>query len=182
MSHAFFTSLLLVLLASARAVWALQIDEPPGLCELRIVINSNKMCKKPLKTFLKSLQAAEFQNWGDLLVVIGGADENKIYLAKNVTYLETTFMNFDLTGMAMLYQYRNHPLVRAASYLYLLDTSTVGVDFPNKLAELKPLGRDELRSFPAPASNLCDLSSWCQQQLVVDVSLVGDATKIHQEG
>lgn len=27
---------------------------------------------------------------------------------KDVTYIETKFMNFDLTALAMLYHYRNH--------------------------------------------------------------------------
>lgn len=30
-------------------------------------------------------------------------------ISQEVTYIETKFMNFDLTGLSMLYHYRNHP-------------------------------------------------------------------------
>lgn len=39
-------------------------------------------------------------------------------------------------------------LVRASAYLYVLDTSTVGMAFPWKFAELASVGYLEMRSSP----------------------------------
>lgn len=56
-------------------------------------------------------------------------------------------MNFDLTGLAMLNRHRDHPLIRAEAYMYMLDTSTVGAGFPFKFTAMartehkEPLGK-----------------------------------------
>lgn len=100
---------------------ALRLDGEAGI--LKLVINSNRKYQKPLNTLFESLKAVQFRNWADVVVVIGGSDENKIYSVNNITYIETPLMNFDLTGLAMLYRYRTHPLVHASSYM-CLDSQT----------------------------------------------------------
>eukprot|EP00913_Durusdinium_trenchii_P026716 g25063.t1 len=143
---------------------ALRLDGEAGI--LKLVINSNRKYQKPLNTLFESLKAVQFRNWADVVVVIGGSDENKIYSVNNITYIETPLMNFDLTGLAMLYRYRTHPLVHASSYMYILDTSTVGPTFPQRFAQLAEhfaqsateTSRAELAELlvpPAPASNVC---------------------------
>jgi len=123
--------------------------------DLKLVINSNKLYQKPLHMLFASMKAAQFTNWTDVLVVIGGSDTEKIYQAEDVTYIETKFMNFDLTALAMLYHYRNHQLVHAAAYLYMLDTCSVGEGFPWKFTAMASTGFKELRTPPKPSSNIC---------------------------
>ena len=53
-------------------------------------------------------------------------------------------MNFDLTGLAMLNRHRDHPLIRAEAYMYMLDTSTVGAGFPFKFTAMARTEHKEL--------------------------------------
>eukprot|EP00438_Fugacium_kawagutii_P018060 Skav221805 [mRNA] locus=scaffold2435:106404:109031:+ [translate_table: standard] len=68
-------------------------------------------------------------------------------------------MSYDLTGLSALWHQRNHPWVRAqAAYLYLLDTVTIGIGFPEKfqaLSTVNRVGYEELRQPPIPSSNIC---------------------------
>jgi len=105
-----------------------------------------------------TLQASRFQNFSDLVVVIGGCSRNQVYKDGDITVVETTFMSYDLTALSVLWHHRNHPWVKAQAYLYLLDTTTVGVGFPEKfeaLSTVNRVGHDEYRSPPIPSSNIC---------------------------
>lgn len=155
---------------SAVLVSSVRVEELEQWPDLKLVINSNKLYQKPLEMLFRSMTAAQFRNWTEVLVIIGGSDREKVYQEKEnapdtfaggilveseVTYIETKFMNFDLTGLSMLYHYRNHPMVHALAYLYILDTSTVGMAFPWKFNELASTGYHEMLNPPKPSSNIC---------------------------
>ena len=38
---------------------------------------------------------------------------DRIYKDQEMTYIETPFMNYDLTGLALLGRYQDHPFVQA---------------------------------------------------------------------
>lgn len=148
---------------SAVLVSSVRVEELEQWPDLKLVINSNKLYQKPLEMLFRSMTAAQFRNWTEVLVIIGGSDREKVYQEKEnapdtfaggilveseVTYIETKFMNFDLTGLSMLYHYRNHPMVHALAYLYILDTSTVGMAFPWKINELASTGYHEMLNPP----------------------------------
>lgn len=100
-----------------------------------------------------TLQAARFQNYSDIVIVIGGSSQDQVYKDGEITVVETTFMSYDLTGLSALWHQRNHPWVRAQAYLYLLDTVTVGVGFPEKfeaLSTVNRVGYEEYRAPPIP--------------------------------
>mmetsp|Transcript_62995 Transcript_62995/g.138024 ORF Transcript_62995/g.138024 Transcript_62995/m.138024 type:complete len:278 (+) Transcript_62995:118-951(+) len=140
---------------SAVLVSSVRVEELEQWPDLKLVINSNKLYQKPLEMLFRSMTAAQFRNWTEVLVIIGGSDREKVYQEKEVTYIETKFMNFDLTGLSMLYHYRNHTMVHALAYLYILDTSTVGMAFPWKFNELASTGYHEMLNPPKPSSNIC---------------------------
>ncbi|CAJ1441746.1 unnamed protein product [Effrenium voratum] len=121
---------------------------------LKLVINSNRKYEIPLRTLMDTMKSSGFQNWTDVIVVIGGAEDNRIYQKGDLTYMETKLMNFDLTGLAMLNRHRDHPLIRAEAYMYMLDTSTVGAGFPFKFTAMARTEHKEFRSSPRPASNV----------------------------
>ncbi|CAL1138339.1 unnamed protein product [Cladocopium goreaui] len=109
----------------------------------------------PLKILLDSMRAIRFANFSDVIVVVGGADSDRIYTDNDMVYIETPFENYDLTGLSMLWHYRQHPYVLANVYLYLLDTSTVGAGFPEKFRSLGNVEQQEYRAVNRPASNIC---------------------------
>lgn len=122
---------------------------------VKLVINSNKKYQMPLKILLDSMRAIRFANFSDVIVVVGGADSDRIYTDNDMVYIETPFENYDLTGLSMLWHYRQHPYVLANVYLYLLDTSTVGAGFPEKFRSLGNVEQQEYRAVNRPASNIC---------------------------
>jgi len=125
---------------------------------LKLVINSNKFYWRPRAMLMGTLQAARFQNYSDIVIVIGRSSQDQVYKDGEITVVETTFMSYDLTGLSALWHQRNHPWVRAQAYLYLLDTVTVGVGFPEKfeaLSTVNRVGYEEYRAPPIPSSNIC---------------------------
>lgn len=129
--------------------------DPSDWRAVKIVVNSNRKYQLPLKMLLDSMRAIKFQNLTDVIIVIGGADSEKIYREDGLTYIETGFMNFDLTGLSMLWHYKDHPFVQAHAYLYTLDTTTVGIGFQQKFNALASLNYDDYVGFERPASNIC---------------------------
>ena len=100
-------------------------------------------------------KAIRFERFEDVVVVVGGSDMERIYVDDGLTYLETQFENFDLTGLSMIWHYRDHPSIRAQAYMYVLDTSTVGPGFPQKFQSFAGTTYAEYRGLPRPASNVC---------------------------
>ncbi|CAK9082283.1 Hypothetical protein SCF082_LOCUS39113 [Durusdinium trenchii] len=141
---------------------------------VKVVINSNMKYQVPLNILLDTMKAFRFENFTDVIIVVGGAaaclaygrfqlsafssfgaDVDRIYTDHDMTYIETPYMNYDLTGLAILGRYKDHPSVQANSYLYLLDTTTVGAGFLEKFKALSSMGYKEYRSVRRPASNIC---------------------------
>mmetsp|Transcript_29589 Transcript_29589/g.55374 ORF Transcript_29589/g.55374 Transcript_29589/m.55374 type:complete len:285 (+) Transcript_29589:106-960(+) len=125
---------------------------------LKLVINSNAQYAKPRETLLRSLQVAKFENYTDVIIVIGGSAYDKVHQLDGITMVETKFMSFDLTALSMLWHHRHHPWIKAKAYIYLLDTMTVGLGFPGKFEHYAfedPLGPSEFRSPPRLSSNIC---------------------------
>ncbi|CAK9018865.1 unnamed protein product [Durusdinium trenchii] len=125
---------------------------------LKIVVNSNPHYARPRALLMGTLKAAQFQNFSEMIVVLGGSQKDQVYKDGDITVVETTFMSYDLTGLSMLWRHRNHPWVRAQAYMYLLDTVTVGVGFPEKFENFSTVhrvGYHEYRASPFPSSNIC---------------------------
>eukprot|EP00435_Cladocopium_sp_Y103_P019405 s4112_g4.t1 len=132
---------------------------------LKVVVNSNVKYEVPLKILLRSMKKANFSNFNDVIIVIGGADADRIYTKNHMTYIETPFMNFDLTGLSMLGRYRDDPRVLARAYFYLLDTTTVGEGFSEKLLALNDVGYKEYRGVRRPAANICSFGRGILEEL-----------------
>ena len=81
-------------------------------------------------------------------------DVDRIYTDHDMTYIETPYMNYDLTGLAILGRYKDHPSVQANSYLYLLDTTTVGAGFLEKFKALSSMGYKERQTALGPLGRL----------------------------
>lgn len=52
------------------------------------VLSSGKY-EIPLRTLMDTMKSSGFQNWTDVIVVIGGAEDNRIYQKGDLTYMET---------------------------------------------------------------------------------------------
>ena len=91
---------------------------------MKLVINSHKAYDKALTLCLKSLIDIQFDAWSDVIVVVGGCDEEEshgpkkvklkhIFSVKNpsvelplpdeIVLIKTTFENLDFTAKHMLY-------------------------------------------------------------------------------
>mmetsp|Transcript_102471 Transcript_102471/g.182030 ORF Transcript_102471/g.182030 Transcript_102471/m.182030 type:complete len:325 (+) Transcript_102471:76-1050(+) len=127
---------------------------------VKLVVNSNAkyVRNQTWQKLYSSLEATGFTDYDNLILVKGGAKQNKTYIdhsQQGITVLETQFENFDLHGLSALYHNKNDPLVRADVYVYILDTSTVGKKFPQKFANFSKLKFYELARPPPPCSNVC---------------------------
>eukprot|EP00966_Prymnesium_polylepis_P167463 3871502-Prymnesium_polylepis.2 len=71
-----------------------------------------------------------------------------------VTVIRCEDSNFDYHGLHQLHAHREDPLVRADSYLYLLDTTSAEPDFLQCYEALR-VGHAELLISPSPSSNIC---------------------------
>ncbi|CAJ1362515.1 unnamed protein product [Effrenium voratum] len=131
------------------------VDDLPAL---KLVINSNKFYVRPREMLMASMKAARFRNFSNVILVVGGAQKDQVLKDGELTVVETSFMSFDLTALSVLWHYRHHPAVRAQAYLYLLDTTTVGIAFPEKFhnfSTVERVGYWEYRAPPIPGSNIC---------------------------
>lgn len=116
---------------------------------MKIIINSHVKYEKPLYVLLESMVANKFNDWGKIILVVGGCDEDKEPCKLNVRHLfskcpdielpiiQTTFDNWEYTGYHMLYVYRENPLVKSDKYLFLMDTCTVNLKFPSTINKLE---------------------------------------------
>ena len=115
---------------------------PCGEHLLKLCINSHVAYHIPLRAFFLSLSAARFERYADVLVMLGGSPEEalphvlplvELVPELNVTpevkvvVVRTKANAFDYHGLSLLYRYRVHPLVRADTYVYCHDTTTVDV-------------------------------------------------------
>lgn len=145
-----------------RAVDAL-LDDRGGILaapegQVKLVVNSNTNYTVPWHTLYRSLLAANFTAFSDTILVLGGSKDDGVYVddeMNGITVVATRFESFDLHGFSALYHHKDHPLVSAQVYVYLLDTSTVGMAFPARFASFLTLGFYEYRHPPVPSSNIC---------------------------
>lgn len=136
-----------------------------GPPQLKLIINSHTWYRVPLTVLLQSLAQAGFIRWGDVVVFFGGSTEHvpphdaPIWWASlapaGVTFVNTTLNNYDFNAASGLYRYRDHPRVRANSYLYLLDSMTVGKDFPRIFDSMTYWKPYDFATCPRPCSNIC---------------------------
>jgi len=105
---------------------------------------------------MNSLKDAGFDQFRNVIIVVGGAEADRIYTdGDDLTFVETQFMNYDLTGLYALHRYKDHEALQAQAYLYVLDTSTVGPNFPTKFENMSNIEYNQYIGFPRPASNTC---------------------------
>eukprot|EP00438_Fugacium_kawagutii_P018059 Skav221804 [mRNA] locus=scaffold2435:104830:106269:+ [translate_table: standard] len=52
---------------------------------LRLVINSNKFYWRPRAMLMGTLQASRFQNYSDIVVIIGGCSQDQVYKDGEIT-------------------------------------------------------------------------------------------------
>mmetsp|Transcript_34732 Transcript_34732/g.107993 ORF Transcript_34732/g.107993 Transcript_34732/m.107993 type:complete len:321 (+) Transcript_34732:60-1022(+) len=136
----------------------------------KLVVNSHVKYARPLGFLLGSMARAGFDRWSDVVVVVGGSERSvpprrgstillpqlDRALLDRVIVVNSTLNAYDYTGLSVLYHYRDHPLIRADSYFYLLDSTSVGKDFPRLYAASSAgVRRDELRKPANICSNLC---------------------------
>lgn len=114
-----------------------EAKSPCGKHVLKLCINSHVAYHVPLRTFILSLLAAQFDSFSDVLIMLGGSSEETPPQMMNLSVLlpglnatrdatvvvaRTRSNAFDYHGLALLYRYRAHALVRADTYVYCHDT------------------------------------------------------------
>ena len=118
---------------------------------MKLVINSHKAYEKPLTVGLQSLIDIKFTKWSDVIVVIGGCDEEESHgpkkvklmhifsvekpsvelpLPNEIVLIKTPFENLDFTAKQMLYENLDNELISAELYFYTLDTVTFEKGIP----------------------------------------------------
>ena len=123
---------------------------------------------------LYSLLGTGFERWDAVILVLAGSNAASApYLTqlsrldlvaeggrqpmpnKSLVLIPVVDSNIDLHGYAALHKYRDHPLVRADGYLYVLDSVTFDFKFPTMLDSFN--FHDNPRvvyTSPLPASNI----------------------------
>lgn len=116
--------------------------------KLKIVINTNLHYRKPFTSLMQTIVDSNFNNFHNIIVVISEADENSgpelINLSNFVDFetnyevvrILTTLNSYDYAGFNALHRYKNHELIEADNYFYLLDTTSVVKNFHEKIDEL----------------------------------------------
>jgi hypothetical protein len=129
----------------------------------KIVINSHIKYMKCLAILLQSILSSDFLNTKsteDIIISISQAPEDteprlatiaSLFATDDVwrmtplgqdtsqvVVITATMNSFDWTAMHMLSVHRDHALMPADYYLYLLDTSKADVDFWSKVEKVNP--------------------------------------------
>ena len=123
----------------------------------------------PLRTLIRSLLNTTFDHYSDVLLLLGGnTDESPPISVKlsdvipnlggtdhEVVLVRTRSNAFDYHGLSLLYRYRTHPLVKAGSYVYLHDTTTVVESFVERFESFRLRSSPLLfTTWPLPNSNI----------------------------
>lgn len=113
--------------------------------KFKIVINSNAHYKLALNVLLASILRSDLDDYLDLIISISESEFNSppeilkisdftdICSDKEVVVVRNTINNYDCGGFNNLYLYQDHKLIKSKYYFYLLDTSSVGPNFHNKI-------------------------------------------------
>ena len=144
----------------------------PGSCgnhTLKLVVNSHVSYEPPLRMLIASLREAGFLHWRDLIIVLAGCEDDAMPVAcegsdtlcpQAATLVKTRQNIYDWTGLSVLSKHREHPLVRAHTYLFLHDTCVVDESFPRKFESYRlPRNGLILTTWPPPNSNIAVLGS-----------------------
>jgi len=146
------------------------------LC-LKLVINNHVDYRRAIVYALRSLYQTGFDEWDDLIVVIGGcrqADEHGpeyLYLPLSAkidvrcVVIRTSQDNYDFHGYNMLYKYKEHDLIIGDAYMYLLDTIEFMPEFPSVFKNL-PFWDSDYNAF---SHNLPSCNMLCFTREVIDI-------------
>lgn len=142
--------------------------------KVKIVINSVMGYRRPLTTLLESILESDYISLNrsssddnlpvplDIIISLGKTSDTDLIARSpiiqplnviadvsssyTVTVVYTSENNFDWTALHQLYQYRQHQLIAADYYLYLLDTCKVENHFWKKvLSKISMIGNDPYR-------------------------------------
>lgn len=140
---------------------------------MKLVINSSISYTVPLTTLLVSLTESDFDAFGDVIVVRGGAAQDRVGArricdilpltqCKQIVFvIDTTGENYDYHGFDAVYRFRHHDDVQSPWYFYVLDTVTVEPDFGTLFRHMSakcenvPGDRPTIVSCALPNSNIC---------------------------
>lgn len=123
---------------------------------MKIVINTNTHYRQPLTYLLRSILAANFNRYEDIIVVISEsvADTTPameplrniadIDSDEQVVVIRLCINNFDYAGFNALHLFKNHPLIYSERYFYLLDSSSVEFDFYDKIMRFNNIQTNQL--------------------------------------
>ena len=115
---------------------------------VKLVINTNSHYTLALKKLFGDLIDIKYPNFLDIVVVISESEKNSeptimpifdlvgIETEKCVVVIESVLNNYDYAGFNALYLNAEHYLIKSEYYFYLLDTSSVGPNFYQKIIEL----------------------------------------------
>ena len=143
----------------------------------KLVINSHVKYHRALIYALRSLYEIGFDEWEDVVVVLGGCDGEDEHepqhqvmplsakvMVKCIT-IRTSQDNYDFHGYNMLHTYKNHPLICADMYFYFLDTIEFLPEFNHVWCNL-PFWDSEHNVF---AHRLPSCNQVCFMKEVIDI-------------
>lgn len=139
---------------------------PPNGCYLTKLVVNAYIGSPFVENLIYSLKGADFTAFADVIFVLAGAPENREPVFKQLreftsipdkdysVVIEVQKHNYDLHGFAALNRHKDHPLVKAAGYLYSLDSVTFDPGFREVFNAFNFKDRDIVYTVPLPNSNI----------------------------
>lgn len=137
---------------------------------MKLVINSCHGYETPRTSIFKSLAAAGFARFADVVLVMGKCPEDRgprtvpvdelcdgptgAPAGASCTCIELASNNYDLNGYNALHLYRDHADVASESYFYCLDTCVFHREFVKFFDTFAPPAPDAICTCPFPNSNV----------------------------
>lgn len=134
---------------------------------MKIIINTTESYKKPFSLLMKSIIDSGFTEFDNLIISYAEAESNVAPVIESlgnlidsdipydydVVVVKSVLKNYDYAGYNALWLHRKNPLIKADSYFYLLDTTTVESNFFKKINSFK-VKPGQIITVPTPNANI----------------------------